>query len=73
MPEGGPVGVLDVGKTNIKLLVFDRQGQILDRTARPNASLPGPPYPHLDSEGAWQWFLEQLAGLARHWPTDTPW
>ena len=71
MPEVGPVGVLDVGKTNIKLFVFDRKGQILDQIARPNASLPGPPYLHLDSEGVWHWLLEQLGTMAARWPIDS--
>ena len=71
MAESGCVAVLDVGKTNIKLLVFDRQGQILDQVGRRNASLPGPPYLHLDTEGVWQWLLGQLGVMAARWPIDT--
>lgn len=71
MSEAGPVGVLDVGKTNSKLFVFDRRGRILDQVARPSASLPGPPYLHLDSEGVWRWLIEQLGTMAARWPIDT--
>lgn len=54
------VAVVDVGKTNVKLVVVEG-GRTLHRAVRPNASLPGPPYPHADTEGVWQWLLEALA------------
>ena len=71
MADARLVGVLDVGKTNVKLLVLDRQGRIRDEAATPSASLPGPPYPHLDSEGVWRWLLDRLAVMAARWPIDT--
>lgn len=71
MSDTEVIGVLDVGKTNIKLFVFDRQCQILDRVTKPNASLPGPPYLHLDTEGVWQWLLQQLGILSKRWPIDS--
>jgi L-fuculokinase len=71
MTDARLVGVLDVGKTNVKLLVLDRQGRIRDEAASPSASLPGPPYPHLDSEGVWRWLLDRLAVMAARWPIDT--
>lgn len=57
------VAVLDVGKTNAKLALVD--GETLAEIAvltRPNRVLPGPPWPHMDLEGHWAFFL---AGLAR--------
>ena len=35
----GCVAVFDIGKTNIKLVVFDRGGAILAERSAPNASL----------------------------------
>ena len=71
MSDTEVIGVLDVGKTNIKLFVFDRQCQILDQVTKPNASLPGPPYLHLDTEGVWRWLLQQLGILSQRWPIDS--
>ena len=39
--------VLDIGKTNLKLLAIE-DGRVVDRRSLPNRSLPGPPYPHHD-------------------------
>ena len=52
--------VLDVGKTNVKLLVFNKRFQVLGRQSMANQSLPGPPYPHLDVERVWRWWLDRL-------------
>jgi sugar (pentulose or hexulose) kinase len=58
--------VLDVGKTNIKLLAIDA-GRIVGRRSMPNCSLPGPPYPHHDLASAEAWLLAALRELAaRH-------
>jgi sugar (pentulose or hexulose) kinase len=53
------VAVLDVGKTNVKLALFDR-GRLLWEKSAPNRILPGPPYPHEDVDGAWNFFLAAL-------------
>ena len=37
---GGAVAVFDVGKTNVKLIVFERDGKIVAERSQPNASLP---------------------------------
>jgi sugar (pentulose or hexulose) kinase len=58
--------VLDVGKTNLKAAVFDAEGaQLFERTAR-NAPLPGPPYPHADTDTIWAFCMDALraAGAA---------
>lgn len=57
--------VLDVGKTNLKLLAIDRAGTVLDAIMRPNASIPGPPYLHVDLAGIESWLLEALAEMGR--------
>lgn len=58
----GHVAVIDVGKTNVKLVLVDLAD--LSEVAvitRPNTVLPGPPYPHFDTEGHWTFFLDGLA------------
>ena len=36
----GCVAVFDVGKTNVKLIVFDRDGRVVAERSQPNAPLP---------------------------------
>ena len=49
--------VLDIGKTNVKLALVDAAGALLAEQRRPNAILPGGPYPHHDVDGIWDWML----------------
>jgi sugar (pentulose or hexulose) kinase len=58
------VAVLDVGKTNVKLALFD-QGRLLWEKSTSNVILPGPPYPHEDVDSAWAFFLAALSEAAR--------
>ena len=58
------VAVLDIGKTNVKLALFEH-GRILWETSAPNLVLSGPPYPHEDVESAWSFFLDALREAAR--------
>jgi len=58
------VAVLDIGKTNVKLALFD-DGRLLWEKSAPNRVRPGPPYPHEDVESAWNFFLGALRGAAR--------
>ncbi len=58
--------VLDVGKTNVKLLVMD-EGSIVDVEKLDNRSLESPPYLHLDTERIWGWLLETTAAFARRY------
>jgi sugar (pentulose or hexulose) kinase len=60
------VAVIDIGKTNAKLALVD--GESLEEIAvvtRPNAVLPGPPWPHFDIEGHWDFLLENLSAFHR--------
>ncbi|WEK50071.1 MAG: hypothetical protein P0Y66_20780 [Candidatus Kaistia colombiensis] len=56
------VAVLDIGKSNAKLalLDLDTRAVLAIRTMK-NTVQPGPPYPHFDVDGIWDWFLEGLA------------
>lgn len=58
------VGVIDIGKTNAKVAVVDLdQRRELGVLTRPNTVLPGPPYPHFDLEGHWDFICDALAEL----------
>lgn len=47
--SGAPVtAVLDVGKTNVKVVLFECS-EVLWQRGMPNTVLPGPPYPHAES------------------------
>jgi sugar (pentulose or hexulose) kinase len=50
------VAVLDIGKTNVKCVVFDAKGQTLFERQTRNDVLLGPPYPHFDVERIWNFF-----------------
>ncbi|MCM5552748.1 FGGY-family carbohydrate kinase [Pleomorphomonas sp. NRKKF1] len=55
------IAVLDVGKTNVKLVVHDLEtGEDVFVRTRPNAVINAPPYPHYDVEGMWSFFLDTL-------------
>ncbi len=55
------IAVIDIGKTNAKLALVDAGNlQELAVVTRPNRVLPGPPWPHFDLDGHWQFFLEHL-------------
>ena len=60
------VAVFDVGKTNIKLVVFDRAGGVLAERSAPNAPLAPDarrPYLKLDTERAWAFLIGALKEL----------
>ena len=67
-PQQAPrhVAVIDIGKTNAKLALVDLE--TLEEKAvvtRPNNVLPGPPWPHFDLDGHWDFLLDALAGFQK--------
>jgi sugar (pentulose or hexulose) kinase len=68
---GGAVAVLDVGKTNVKLALFDPAGAVLWERSVPNRPLPGPPYLHANVEAIWSFFVASLAEAAGIHPVET--
>lgn len=61
MTDARHVAVIDVGKTNAKLALVDTERlEEIAVVTRPNTVRPGPPYPHFDLEGHWDFFLEHL-------------
>lgn len=65
------IAVFDVGKTNAKLALVE-EGSLREVAVvtRPNAVLPGPPYPHFDVEGHWEFFLHHLRVFHADWGID---
>jgi L-fuculokinase len=61
------VAVFDVGKTNIKVVVFDRGGEVLAERSAPNAPLAPDAkwaYLKLNAEGAWAFLIGALKELS---------
>ncbi|WP_322892381.1 MULTISPECIES: FGGY-family carbohydrate kinase [unclassified Yoonia] len=65
------IAVIDVGKTNAKLaLVEEGSLREISVVTRPNKVLPGPPWPHFDLDGHWDFFLLNLAEFHANWGVD---
>ncbi|SIN99493.1 FGGY-family carbohydrate kinase [Vannielia litorea] len=62
------IAVIDIGKTNAKLALVDLGSlRELEVLTRPNRVRPGPPWPHFDLDGHWDFILAGLAGFrVRH-------
>lgn len=56
--------VLDVGKTNVKLHVLNRQQESLSVHQFTNQVLKSSPYPHADVAGIWNWLLATIARIS---------
>ena len=55
------VAVIDIGKTNAKLALVDRNNFTeIAVVTRPNTVRPGPPWPHFDVDGHWAFLLDAL-------------
>lgn len=65
------VAVIDLGKTNAKLaLVNAGTLREIAVVTRPNTVRPGPPWPHFDLEGHWDFFLQHLSAFHAKWGVD---
>lgn len=65
------IAVIDIGRTNCKVIVLDDDGRTLDHetTATPDRS--GPPYRHLDTAAIWAWLTAALARARTTAPIST--
>ena len=63
--EPTPIAVLDIGKTNLKLLVASHDGWPLETLSIPNAANASDPYPSYDLAGLEAWFLDALAEVSQ--------
>jgi sugar (pentulose or hexulose) kinase len=58
------IAVLDIGKTNAKVVIVDcSTGEEIAERRTPNRVLPGPPYPHYHIGALWSFTLKALADL----------
>ena len=64
------VAVLDIGKTNLKLLLIEGGSGILAQRSVPNRALPGPPWLHVDLLAIERWLLGSLRELAGTAPLE---
>lgn len=62
--------VLDVGKTNVRLVAMDDDGAALEILTTENHVVAGPPYPHFDVDAIFAWVTSGLASLARRFDVD---
>lgn len=58
------IAVIDIGKTNAKLVLVTPDGAEVAERRMPNRVRPGPPYPHFDVDGLWTFILGALRDLA---------
>src|SRR5690606_21988426 len=59
------IAILDIGKTNAKLVVVDASsGEEIASQRIPNAVVHSGPYPHYDIEALWRFFLKSLTSFA---------
>ena len=69
----GCVAVFDIGKTNMKVVVFDAAGKVAAERGHPNASIPPDarwPYGRLQTEGAWAFLIGALKELGAQFPIE---
>jgi L-fuculokinase len=69
----GCVAVLDIGKTNTKLVVFDPAGKVIAERSQVSAPLKPDaewPYLRLDTERAWAFYLAALQDVGAQFPIE---
>jgi sugar (pentulose or hexulose) kinase len=69
----GCVAVFDIGKTNMKVVVFDAAGEVVAERGHPNGTLlPGVrwPYRSLYTEGAWAFLVRALKDFGAQFPIE---
>lgn len=71
MPDIRNVAVIDIGKTNGKVALFDlAEGRERHVRSIENRVIRSGPYPHYDIEGLWTFFLEALGEINRQTTID---
>lgn len=65
------IAVIDIGKTNAKLAMVDlNTHEEICVITRPNKVLAGPPWPHFDVEGHWEFILAGLRDFHERFGID---
>lgn len=70
-PRSQCVAVIDVGKTNVKVMVVNAAGETLAQRTVPNEVERTGAYPHFDVRAIFEWVLTGLATFAKEYPIDT--
>lgn len=60
--------VLDVGKTNVKIHVFDERLTSVESRLLENRVVDAEPYPHADVARVWDWTMDTLRELSDDYP-----
>ncbi len=68
--EARGIAVLDVGATNTRLMLFDREGRVVAEARRASPHRPGPPYAALDPEPLLDFAAQTLPAFDRQLPVD---
>lgn len=63
--------VLDIGKTNVKFVVFNAEGHTLFERQTSNDVLDTPPYPHFDVERIWNFLGVSLREATEQFEIDS--
>lgn len=65
------IAVIDIGKTNAKVVLIDAASEtLLGSLSQPNSVRRDAPYPHADVEGLWDFILSSLGELHREHGVD---
>lgn len=64
MARAPAIAVIDIGKSNAKLALVDRETLNLVTLRVTGNRVLAEPYPHYDVEGLWQWIVQGLKSLA---------
>lgn len=65
------IAVVDIGKTNAKVVLVDGESfQEIAACTMPNSVVNTAPYPHFDTEKLWAFIVESLGALNRERPID---
>jgi sugar (pentulose or hexulose) kinase len=71
MTQARHIAVIDIGKTNAKLALVDLPSLTeLAVVTRPNVALPGPPWPHYDVDGHWEFLMSALSQFHQDYGVD---
>ena len=71
MKQPRHIAVIDIGKTNAKLALVDLTSLTeLAVATRPNVVLAGPPWPHYDVDGHWEFLLNSLSQFHQDYGVD---
>lgn len=65
------VAVLDIGKTNVKFVVFDEGGHTLFERQTSNDVIDVPPYPHFDVDRIWSFLGVSLREATQKFEIET--